>query len=407
MSSDVSDVAATSSSDTPVHTFPLVHQDTDQSRFCFDLFNRYLECRAKHGEDHPLCQNLLHGAHSMCPTSWLQEFEEKRREGVWRDPVPYQPHELPLPCIQETEVEETTTVETVPAIDTEATDPPIDKGGGIHHVGEGKNPVREETEKTPSIAAAVSSTAQQLINSLTEKLRRLETNDNPPQPPSLSSSSSKPRSADADKPNPVSAAASSIKNKLQGAGEAVRDTFTSSLSSSTQPAQNDRAPPTSNPVRRLWDIVFDSPEKAVTSDQQAAAAVAAKDEPVVLSVVAPVPVDLPAPVPLPVPVPAPVEIPVPILVPVPVPVANETQEPVMTTSESNPAVDALLDAVTIESNLLSLHLCALRDEVEHEREMAHRLPANEEVHIGPLRTDIQQQMPQTTSAAITSKSTAQ
>lgn len=55
----------------------------DQSRWCYTLFNDYLRCKDKLGEDAPRCQYLNQKTNVICPISYLDKYREWIDEGKW------------------------------------------------------------------------------------------------------------------------------------------------------------------------------------------------------------------------------------------------------------------------------------------------------------------------------------
>ncbi|GAX78083.1 hypothetical protein CEUSTIGMA_g5525.t1 [Chlamydomonas eustigma] len=55
----------------------------NQARHCFVRFNEYHKCVFERGEDHPRCTFYQRSYLSMCPSDWLENWNELREKGLW------------------------------------------------------------------------------------------------------------------------------------------------------------------------------------------------------------------------------------------------------------------------------------------------------------------------------------
>lgn len=53
------------------------------AQWCYTLFNDYLRCKDKLGEDAPRCQYLNQKTNVICPISYLDKYREWIDEGKW------------------------------------------------------------------------------------------------------------------------------------------------------------------------------------------------------------------------------------------------------------------------------------------------------------------------------------
>ncbi|KAG2428942.1 hypothetical protein HXX76_011186 [Chlamydomonas incerta] len=55
----------------------------NQARHCFVRFNEYYKCLYERGEEHPRCQFYQKAYQAMCPTEWIESWQELREKGLW------------------------------------------------------------------------------------------------------------------------------------------------------------------------------------------------------------------------------------------------------------------------------------------------------------------------------------
>jgi|Transcript_13898 cytochrome c oxidase subunit 6b len=56
---------------------------TNQAKHCFTRYNEYYKCIGEKGEDAEACVKYAKAFRSICPTDWVNKFEEQREEGTW------------------------------------------------------------------------------------------------------------------------------------------------------------------------------------------------------------------------------------------------------------------------------------------------------------------------------------
>uniref|UniRef100_A0A7R9V159 Uncharacterized protein n=1 Tax=Chlamydomonas euryale TaxID=1486919 RepID=A0A7R9V159_9CHLO len=55
----------------------------NQARHCFVRYNEYHKCVFERGDDHPRCQFYERAYMSMCPSDWLENWNEMCEKGLW------------------------------------------------------------------------------------------------------------------------------------------------------------------------------------------------------------------------------------------------------------------------------------------------------------------------------------
>eukprot|EP00199_Chlamydomonas_sp_CCMP681_P004570 CAMPEP_0119101100 /NCGR_PEP_ID=MMETSP1180-20130426/232_1 /TAXON_ID=3052 ORGANISM="Chlamydomonas cf sp, Strain CCMP681" /NCGR_SAMPLE_ID=MMETSP1180 /ASSEMBLY_ACC=CAM_ASM_000741 /LENGTH=143 /DNA_ID=CAMNT_0007085151 /DNA_START=79 /DNA_END=510 /DNA_ORIENTATION=+ len=55
----------------------------NQARHCFVRFNEFFKCAHERGEDHPRCVFYQRAYQSMCPSDWVENWQELRDKGLW------------------------------------------------------------------------------------------------------------------------------------------------------------------------------------------------------------------------------------------------------------------------------------------------------------------------------------
>ncbi|GIL89910.1 hypothetical protein Vretimale_17953 [Volvox reticuliferus] len=55
----------------------------NQARHCFVRFNEYYKCIYERGEEHARCQFYQKAYQSLCPSEWLESWQELREKGLW------------------------------------------------------------------------------------------------------------------------------------------------------------------------------------------------------------------------------------------------------------------------------------------------------------------------------------
>ena len=56
---------------------------TNQSRHCFVRYNEAHKCYAEKGEDAPECARIARDYRALCPTEWVNAWNEARENGTW------------------------------------------------------------------------------------------------------------------------------------------------------------------------------------------------------------------------------------------------------------------------------------------------------------------------------------
>ncbi|KAJ9527552.1 hypothetical protein QJQ45_025828 [Haematococcus lacustris] len=55
----------------------------NQARHCFVRYNEFHKCAHERGEDHPRCVFYQRAYQSLCPSDWLDTWQEMRDNGLW------------------------------------------------------------------------------------------------------------------------------------------------------------------------------------------------------------------------------------------------------------------------------------------------------------------------------------
>lgn len=59
--------------------FPSVNQ----ARNCYTRYNEYHKCVAEKGEDDPTCSFYARAFRTICPTEWVDRWNEQKENGSW------------------------------------------------------------------------------------------------------------------------------------------------------------------------------------------------------------------------------------------------------------------------------------------------------------------------------------
>lgn len=54
-----------------------------QARHCYTRYNEYHRCVAQKGEGADECRVFQRAYRSLCPSEWLERWNEQREEGTW------------------------------------------------------------------------------------------------------------------------------------------------------------------------------------------------------------------------------------------------------------------------------------------------------------------------------------
>merc|ERR1712038_805505 len=54
--------------------------NTNQARHCYTRYNEFHKCNAEGGDD---CEKYAKAYRSLCPTAWVNKWNEQREEGTW------------------------------------------------------------------------------------------------------------------------------------------------------------------------------------------------------------------------------------------------------------------------------------------------------------------------------------
>jgi cytochrome c oxidase subunit 6b len=55
----------------------------NQAKTCFTRYNEYHKCAKEKGEDNAQCQQYAKYYRSICPTEWVDKWNEQRENGNW------------------------------------------------------------------------------------------------------------------------------------------------------------------------------------------------------------------------------------------------------------------------------------------------------------------------------------
>ncbi|KAK6102345.1 Cytochrome oxidase c subunit VIb family protein [Brugia pahangi] len=71
--------------DSPLWTAPLDarYQQIKMGRHCVDYYQDYYRCTNLLGEDYKPCKFFYNTFKDLCPSSWIEKFDEWRDEGVY------------------------------------------------------------------------------------------------------------------------------------------------------------------------------------------------------------------------------------------------------------------------------------------------------------------------------------
>eukprot|EP00230_Micromonas_polaris_P003091 CAMPEP_0119210216 /NCGR_PEP_ID=MMETSP1327-20130426/2088_1 /TAXON_ID=38833 /ORGANISM="Micromonas pusilla, Strain RCC2306" /LENGTH=112 /DNA_ID=CAMNT_0007207205 /DNA_START=26 /DNA_END=364 /DNA_ORIENTATION=- len=56
---------------------------TNQAKHCYTRYNEFHKCKAQNGEDDEECEKYARYYRSMCPTDWVNKWNEEREAGTW------------------------------------------------------------------------------------------------------------------------------------------------------------------------------------------------------------------------------------------------------------------------------------------------------------------------------------
>eukprot|EP00793_Prasinoderma_coloniale_P003621 PRCOL_00002996-RA len=56
---------------------------TNQAKHCFTRYNEFYKCIGEKGEDAAECEKYAKAFRSLCPTDWVNKWEEQREEGIY------------------------------------------------------------------------------------------------------------------------------------------------------------------------------------------------------------------------------------------------------------------------------------------------------------------------------------
>ncbi|KAI9098049.1 cytochrome c oxidase, subunit VIb [Phlyctochytrium arcticum] len=57
--------------------------NTNQTKNCWQNYVDYYKCTKAKGEDYAPCQHFKRAFTSLCPTKWVEKWDEQREEGVF------------------------------------------------------------------------------------------------------------------------------------------------------------------------------------------------------------------------------------------------------------------------------------------------------------------------------------
>mmetsp|Transcript_10029 Transcript_10029/g.45666 ORF Transcript_10029/g.45666 Transcript_10029/m.45666 type:complete len:118 (-) Transcript_10029:93-446(-) len=56
---------------------------TNQAKHCYTRYNEFHKCKAQQGEDAEECEKYAKYYRSLCPTEWVEKWNEEREAGTW------------------------------------------------------------------------------------------------------------------------------------------------------------------------------------------------------------------------------------------------------------------------------------------------------------------------------------
>ncbi|KAG8462442.1 hypothetical protein KFE25_010267 [Diacronema lutheri] len=62
--------------------------NTNQARHCYAFYNAYHQCLHDNDGDTSACFDLKRHYASLCPTKWVESWDEQRENGTYAGPVP-------------------------------------------------------------------------------------------------------------------------------------------------------------------------------------------------------------------------------------------------------------------------------------------------------------------------------
>jgi len=114
----------------------------DKTKQCYSLYNEFLRCTTKEDVNSKPCQTLKFYTRELCPTLLLDDFKEKRENGVWPGVVSEYVDDFDAEEEEEEEAEE--------AAEEYAEDPSVQIGtDGI--IGTSQVPIEDAVEKAEEV----------------------------------------------------------------------------------------------------------------------------------------------------------------------------------------------------------------------------------------------------------------
>ncbi|CAN6226141.1 unnamed protein product, partial [Urochloa humidicola] len=88
-SSDAADEAADEKPEIKIETAPADFRfpTTNQTRHCFTRYIEYHRCVAAKGEGAPECEKFAKYYRSLCPSEWIERWNEQRENGTFPGPL--------------------------------------------------------------------------------------------------------------------------------------------------------------------------------------------------------------------------------------------------------------------------------------------------------------------------------
>jgi cytochrome c oxidase subunit 6b len=56
---------------------------TNQARTCYTRYNEFYKCKKQKGEGSEECEKFRTAVLSLCPTDWVEKWEEQRANDTW------------------------------------------------------------------------------------------------------------------------------------------------------------------------------------------------------------------------------------------------------------------------------------------------------------------------------------
>ncbi|XP_066395312.1 cytochrome c oxidase subunit 6b-1-like [Miscanthus floridulus] len=88
-SSEVAEEAADEKPEIKIETAPADFRfpTTNQTRHCFTRYTEYHRCVAAKGEGAPECEKFAKYYRSLCPSEWIERWNEQRENGTFPGPL--------------------------------------------------------------------------------------------------------------------------------------------------------------------------------------------------------------------------------------------------------------------------------------------------------------------------------